>query len=290
MTELAGASAENDALDRMAQAEEALRSLQEQLDRTQRLATLGTLAAGIAHEINNILTPVLAYAQLARANPQDTELVTKALERTISGVQSASRITEAVLGFARDGEGEQRANVQKAIDAALACLGRDPTRDGIALRISVEQESAVRISPLALQQVLLNLILNALNVLQRQEGELRISVSCRRDGTTEIVVADNGPGIPPEVVSTLFEPFVSVCRRPKKEGAFPSLGGSGLGLAVCKRLIENAEGTIDVSSKPGQGATFTIILPTIVSQSESKSEGSRQKSSRSRTKKEKANI
>ncbi len=101
MDKLASRSAETDVLDRLAKAEEELAALRRELDHSHQLATLGTLTAGIAHEINNILTPVLAYAQLARSNPHDAGLRAKALDRAVAGVESASRITEAVLGFAR---------------------------------------------------------------------------------------------------------------------------------------------------------------------------------------------
>ncbi|MHC4414238.1 MAG: sensor histidine kinase [Planctomycetota bacterium] len=263
MSELAAASAGQDALPRVKQAEAALAALQRELDHTHQLATLGTLTAGIAHEINNILTPVLAYAQLARANPDDTALGAKALERTIAGVESASRITEAVLGFARsDEKAVEKTDVKAVIDASVACLGRDPARDGIELQVEVDNGSQVRIRPLALQQVLLNLMLNAMKALQGRRGELRITSKAGGDGRTEITVADNGPGIPEEVTATLFEPFVSGPRCDGEASSRSRPGGSGLGLAVCKRLIENAGGTIVVDSSPGCGATFKIQLPT----------------------------
>ncbi|MHC4447838.1 MAG: sensor histidine kinase [Planctomycetota bacterium] len=271
MRDLAAASAGQGALPRLAKAEADLESLRKELDHTHQLATLGTLTAGIAHEINNILTPVLAYAQMAKANPEDAALQMKALDRAIAGVESASRIIEAVLGFARSDEEAGPANISRVIESSLACLGRAPERDGVSLTVQADPEARVCIQPLALQQVVLNLLLNALTALHGNRGELLIKVVQRNDGTTQIDVADNGPGIPAKVAETLFEPFVT--SRPKRTGGGRAgdPGGSGLGLAICKRLIEDAGGGITVGpgcfeseTAVGPGATFTITLRTFV--------------------------
>ncbi len=263
MDKLASRSAEPDVLDRLAKAEEELAALRRELDHSHQLATLGTLTAGIAHEINNILTPVLAYAQLARSNPHDAGLRAKALDRAVAGVESASRITEAVLGFARTDDEAERADVAEVVESSLACLGRDPTRDGINVVLQVEKGLEVRIRPLGLQQVLLNLVLNAIRALNGKGGELRITAR-DQNGTTTIVVADTGPGIPPSIADTIFKPFVSSrdtkgCKRSNEHG------GSGLGLAVCRRLIERSGGSIilDRSDEASQqGARFQISLVT----------------------------
>jgi signal transduction histidine kinase len=269
MSELAAASAGQDAISRLAKVEAELDALRNELDHTHQLATLGTLTAGIAHEINNILTPVLAYAQLAKGNPGDAELQEKALERAIAGVESASRIIEAVLGFARSDEDTGPANVVNVIDSTLACLGREPKRDGVTLRVDADPEARVLIPPVALQQVLLNLMLNAVSAMRGKRGDLRITVTPQEGGTTTIAVADTGPGIPEHLAGKLFDPFVT--SRPKRDGSSVAgcHGGSGLGLAVCKRLIESAGGSIavgpsDLPPKPdsGPGAKFTITLPT----------------------------
>ncbi len=262
MTELAALSVEQDLVGRIAQAERDLDSLQQQLQHAHRLATVGTLAAGIAHEINNIMTPVLAYAQLAKADPHDVALQVKALDRAIAGAESASRIAQAVLGFTRTDDDLEHANVSEAIDAALACLARDPSKDGTHLDISVDRDAEVCIPPLALQQVLLNLILNAVTAMRPKRGSLRISGAQHPDGATRITLADTGPGIPRHLLATLFEPFVTSTARPEHSLAAEAASGSGLGLAVCKRLVENVGGSIEARSNPGQGAAFTITLPT----------------------------
>ena len=265
MSELSAVPAEQDVIARLQKAEADLDALRKELDHTCQLATLGTLTAGIAHEINNILTPVLAYAQLAMSNPGDAALRAKALERAVAGVQSASRITEAVLGFARSDDEAEHAVIIEMIDSSLACLSRDPARDGIRLVIDVDPALTVRIKPLALQQVLLNLILNSVTALHGKPGELRISAEERPDGTTLIRFRDTGPGIPSEIELTLFDPFVTTHRNGKPSPTCH--GGSGLGLAVCRRLIENSGGSIvlDQSTEGGHGASFAISLKTIAS-------------------------
>jgi signal transduction histidine kinase len=181
----------------------------------------------------------------------------------VAGVESASRITEAVLGFARTDDEAERADVAEVVESSLACLGRDPTRDGINVVLQVEKGLEVRIRPLGLQQVLLNLVLNAVRALNGKGGELRITAR-DQNGTTTIAVADTGPGIPPSIADTIFEPFVSSHDRKCVESS-QGHGGSGLGLAVCRRLIERSGGTIvlDRSDEPSQqGARFQITLLT----------------------------
>lgn len=262
MPKLAAGSAEQDILARLQKAEADLAALRKELDHSHQLATLGTLTAGIAHEINNILTPVLAYAQLAVANPHDSTLRGKALQRAISGVESAARITEAVLGFARQEDVDLHADLVEVIESTIACLGRDPERDGIDLLIEVHKGARVAIRPLALQQVLLNLMINALTAMAGRRGQLRIAAAEAVNDMTVIKVADTGPGVPPEVADRLFDPFVS--SHPRKSADRKSRhGGSGLGLAICKRLVEGSGGTIVLDPPtPGSGAVFTITLPT----------------------------
>ena len=252
------------ALDRLDQTEFDLATLQTELEHTQLLATIGTLAAGMAHEINNVLTPVLAYAQLAKANSSDAALRSKALDKTIDGVHAASGIARAILGFSAPHDNNEHADVGEVIQAALDCLPRPLQHDGIRIDLRVPPSTRVSIGPLSLQQVLLNLILNACNALGEAGGDLTISATSQSDGNTLLVISDNGPGIPEPVAANLFEPFVTSGRPFARPGetATNHRCGSGLGLAVCRLLINEAGGNISVTSQPGQGATFRIVLPT----------------------------
>ncbi|MCX5662226.1 MAG: HAMP domain-containing sensor histidine kinase [Planctomycetota bacterium] len=244
-----------DVLAHFEQLEEKLRQVREGLTHSHRLVTLGTIASVIAHEYNNILTPVISYAQLALARPDDPAQMRKALERTLAGAERAARISGSLLGFARDSEAGTSATLRTAIDDALTCLAREPKKDGIRLQVDVP-EVDLAIAPVNLQQILLNLVLNARQAMRRRGGDLRITAHV--DGPLcRIEVADSGPGIPPEILDRLFQPFVTL-RPDPSPGDSP---GTGLGLCICRDLARSAGGDITVDSPPGRGATFHIAIP-----------------------------
>lgn len=238
-----------------------------ELEHTHRLATLGLMAAGVAHEINNILTPVLAYAQLAQASPADKALQAKAIEKTIRGVENATKIAQAMLGFAGAEHASETTLVADAVSAALDCMGRDPAKDRIRLITHVPAGASVRIRPLAMQQVLLNILLNACSAMRKRGGDLRISILDRSDGSVALSISDTGPGIPEDVIGRLFQPFATATAHQsssarKTAKTFGKHSGSGLGLSICRRLIEDSGGTISIHTKPDEGTTVTIVLPT----------------------------
>jgi len=256
-------------LARMDELELQLQSMNAELASLHRLSVLGVLAAGIAHEINNLLTPVLSYAQLALARPDDDELRTKALERTSAGIESVSQIVHAILGMARNEDDQSTANVAVVLDESIRCLGRDPAKDSVQIETHIEPETWVAINPVVLQQVLLNLVLNAMKALKGQRGNIRIDASESHEGKTIITVADDGPGISPTLLPTLFaSPAETPSAHRKRQSPckvtddHPTVTGTGLGLSICKKLLSNANGTITCTSSPNEGATFTITLPT----------------------------
>lgn len=266
MTEHSLANQGNAPLKRIREAKDILAPLSDDLEHLQRLATVGILTAGVAHEINNLLTPVLGYAQLALANPGDKKLVEKALAKAVSGVTAATQIADVILGFTSDNEiTKEYADIALVVQDSLECLARKPDKSGIKIITRVQPGLMAGIPPLTLQNVLINLIINACHALDSKSGgSVTISADPDPKGTILIRVEDTGPGISKEVADRLFEPFVSskkesivsICNQEKQ-------GGHGLGLAVCKHLIESANGSIDVQSVPGTGTTFTITLPEI---------------------------
>ena len=262
MTNQSQIELERDAVERVAAFQDELDRLRREVDHNHRLTTVGTMAAGIAHEVNNLLTPALAYARLAELSPDDPELARKAIAKSISGIEAAARVLQAILEFTTASCRGGRAGVEASLQSALDCLGRDLDRRGIALHRSVPPGIDVAMSPLALLQVLLNLLLNAQRVLGAG-GEITVRALARGDGCTTISVADNGPGVSPEIADKLFEPFVTWSAEdagPKSD--VDQRGGTGLGLAVCRRLVESAGGAIEVRSTPGEGATFVITVPS----------------------------
>jgi signal transduction histidine kinase len=246
--------------------------VQEGLRQSHRLATLGTLSAIVAHEFNNILTPVISYCQLALANCDDADadlpLMRKALQRSLAGAEKAAHISSSMLGFAREADDDQPvAVISGVVDEVFTCLARDPSKDGIQLRLDVPAELRVAMSPVALQQVLLNLVLNARAALRQSRGTLAITARPTDEQRVLITVADTGPGIPADLLPRIFEPFVT---RPitaaKSTKASPAAEkrerkGTGLGLAVCRDLVRQAGGKIEVESHVGKGTTFRIELP-----------------------------
>jgi signal transduction histidine kinase len=232
-----------------------VQSFDRQLQRANRLISLGTITGIIAHELNNILTPVLSYAQLALKDTSDTEMVQKALERALEGSEHASEIVSAILGFVRETRDDDATSVDRVVTDALRCLARDPKKDGINFNCEVEPGVAVAMPPVLLVQVLVNLILNAQQAMERGKGHLRLKAWRQSADAVKLSITDNGCGIEPELIENIFEPFVSYRNRPADDV------GTGLGLTVCKRAIEEVGGQIGVESEVGVGTTFTLTLP-----------------------------
>ena len=149
--------------------------------------------------------------------------------------------------------------------AYVLSVPRKPGKDGIRLHTDVDPSLIVQMRPVSLQQVIINLLLNSFTALSGRRGEVYVSAVAIDPTMTQITIADTGPGIASEIQRTLFEPFVTTDRSdgPRK--------GSGLGLAVCRQLVQAAGGTITVQTKLGQGTAFTLRLPTANSQSLSSS-------------------
>jgi signal transduction histidine kinase len=250
-------AASRDLADGLAHAESAISRVVAHTEHTERLATLGIMAASIAHEMRNILTPILAYAQLALAHPDDEDLQGKAIEKAVNGIEVASRIADAVLGFAGESDATE-SDVHDVVKATLSCMAYDPNKDRISIDVDVQSGTSARMNPLCLQQVLTNLLLNARDAIGQRPGRVTINAITRADGTVGIRVTDTGPGIPREIAGRIFEPFVTNKRNSRHQSG----SGTGLGLAVCRRLIEQASGTITAMSKPGNGTTFVITLPS----------------------------
>jgi signal transduction histidine kinase len=229
--------------------QEQVQALQDQLRRSQRLAAMGTMTAMVAHEFNNILTPIINYAQMAQKNPALTD---KAIARAADGGQRATEICRAILGIARGGGEPALVSLRELIDDMLAATGREPHKDGIELVVDVPRDLTMRIRRVELQQVLLNLYINARAAVLAKTWPRRIELAAKRVRKNVVItVRDSGVGIEPGDIERVFEPFFTT----KAEG------GSGLGLTICRDIIRTLGGEISLKSTPGQGADFTIRLP-----------------------------
>jgi len=243
--------------DRFAQLSAQLDLLKAQVRQAQQLANLGTAAAMLAHEVNNLLTPIRAYAEYALTS-DDHELMRKALTVTNKNahlmIAMSSRILE--ISSAKPQKTES-VSVKVVIENALESLCREPSKDGIDLAITVDESLTVQADPLQLQQVLFNLFLNAREAMSgTHSGRLTISAA-RHEDNVVIEIRNSGDSIPVELLPCLFEPF-QTSKPVEREGRSRC---GGLGLALCRDLIEENGGTIQVTSDAESGTVFSITLP-----------------------------
>jgi len=242
----------------LAKQQEQNTALQSQLTQLQALANMGSACYMIAHEINNLLTPLGNYAALALKNPHDKSLAEKALKKTVRNCERASKIMESLLAIA-NGQTQEKENARliTLVEEIFTCLCRDFAKDGITVEIRIPEDLTVWAVPVQIQQVLMNLILNARDAMLARGGVLAIKATENND-VTQIEVADTGCGIESADLENIFESFFTTKINKKSASGY---SGSGLGLAFCKKIIEAHEGCISVESRPAQGSTFKITLP-----------------------------
>ncbi len=231
--------------------------LRQQLLHAQKLSSVGTLASSVAHEFNNILTTIINYARLALRKPEDEASCTQALERILKGSQRAATIVNSMLGFARNtSTARQTTDLVALVEEVLILTDKDLSKHRIHLDKKYHGRPQACVVPAQIEQVLLNLLINARQAMPRG-GHLRLEVrENARTKMAEIKVGDTGVGIPPDRLRLIFEPFYTT-KEPDANGH----GGTGLGLSVCRQIIEQHQGRIRVESVAGKGATFTVKLP-----------------------------
>jgi PAS domain S-box-containing protein len=227
--------------------------MEEQMLQQERLASLGLLAAGVAHEINTPLTGISSYTQLLLdddAGGAGREM----LEKIEAQSRRASGITRSLLSLARPGEAEfQPLDLNDAVRDVLQLFEPQVRRSAVRLRSELaETLPAVRGDKGKLQQVLLNLLLNARDAVSH-EGEIAVSTSVE-SGSVVLEVADDGSGIPEEDLPRIFDPFFTTKGRGK---------GTGLGLSITFGIVREHGGRIRADSPPGEGACFRVELPTV---------------------------
>jgi signal transduction histidine kinase len=232
--------------------------LESQITQLQALANIGTATCMAAHEINNLLTPLSNYAALALDNPADKPLAEKALQKAVQNCEQASKIMESMLAMASGKSSEKKnARLIALVEEIFTCLCRDFAKDGITVEIGISEGLTVWAVPVQIQQVLMNLILNARDAMLPRGGILTIKAWDTADAV-QIEVADTGCGIEPADLKNVFEPFFTT-KSDKKSPSQSS--GTGLGLVFCKKIIDIHGGCISVESEPAKGSTFKITLP-----------------------------
>ncbi|MEQ9333810.1 PAS domain S-box protein [Thalassobaculum sp.] len=237
--------------------------LRDQLQQSAKLSTVGTLAGGIAHDFNNILTPILGYCDLllgtlpeGSAEAQDVRVIERSARR-------ARDVVAQLLAFARPTDaGRTPVSVGGAIAEAVA-LVQPIIPPNVRLTVTdVDGDPIVDANASRLQQVLVNLLGNALDALAAGGGEISVRCETTSDLPGEapsgdrryacILVEDNGPGMPPEIAGRVFEPFFTTK---------PIGSGTGLGLSVAYGIVTGWGGRLTVRSRPGAGSVFAVYLP-----------------------------
>jgi signal transduction histidine kinase len=236
--------------------------LRQQLLQAQRLSSVGALASSVAHEFNNILTTIINYAKLGLRPDQSEPSRTQALEKILKGSQRAATIINSMLGFARNTTTHRdMTDIVRLVEEVLVLADKDLSKHRIQLETKFLGRPQAPVVAGQIEQILLNLIINARQAMPRG-GLLRLEVRENpRSHMVEIKVTDSGLGIPPEQLRLIFEPFYTT-KEPDEHGR----GGNGLGLSVCRQIIEQHQGRIRVESLVGKGSTFTVKLPLKVSE------------------------
>jgi signal transduction histidine kinase len=232
------------------------RHQREVLYESEKLSALGRLVAGVAHEMNNPLGIISSRIELMLAEAEGQAFPAQHLEDlkvVHRNVLRVAGVAQALRSFARQSTGERRpVNLNTVVGETLLLAGKPMSTDNVRITTALDPALPSLVGDAnALQQVLLNLLTNAREAMTGG-GEIRIETGSdpHRPGRLRLVVADTGPGIPPGDLPHVFEPFYTT--KPS---------GTGLGLAVSYGIVQDHQGTIEVRSAPGKGATFTLSFP-----------------------------
>ncbi len=235
--------------------------LQEQLIQSEKMSAIGQLVSGVAHELNNPLAGISAFAQLLLTEKRFPPDQRTAAEMIYAEARRASRIVQNLLTFARQHKPERTStSLNQVLDDALELRGYELRVRGIEVVRDYDEDLPETMADAhQLQQVFLNLITNAEQAMEKRQGNTqRLTVSTRRaSNVIRIEVEDSGPGIPPNLLERIFNPFFTTK---------PTGSGTGLGLSISLGIVREHEGKIWAENAPTGGAHFTIELPLVASQ------------------------
>ena len=227
--------------------------LESSLIQAEKLATLGELAAGVAHELNNPITAVILNTQLLQREIENNSVDLESIELIKRAGKRAQNVVRELLDFARqDPRQFQSIDINTTIEQALSLIDRQWVNTQVNLEIELADDlPTVLGNGDHLQSVWINLLVNAHDALEDHSGDIRV-ISKRTNDSVVVLVEDSGMGIRPEDIEKIFDPFFTT-KAPGK--------GTGLGLATCFRIIQQHKGRIDVESTLGKGSRFSVILP-----------------------------
>jgi two-component system NtrC family sensor kinase len=229
-----------------------------QLIQSERLASVGRLAAGVAHQINNPLTGVLTYSSLLLRRKPETDPEREELQVIVDETMRCREIVKGLLGFSKQSEPHKHAiAVNGIIRNAIDLTKHQALIHDVTVRLDLDEElPAIIVDGPQIREVFLNIILNAIDAMPKG-GELRVTSTMKNDQYVQIRFADTGGGISQEHIDKIFDPFFTTKDASK---------GTGLGLAVAYGVIEKHRGEISMESESGRGATCIIDLPVNASE------------------------
>jgi signal transduction histidine kinase len=236
--------------------EDEQRELQQALLQTEKMASLGQMAAGVAHELNNPLTAIDAYGQMMLYRLRNGESLgpdyLQRIERILENSDRIRKLVQNLLSYARPSpETTVPLNLHTVIDESLIFCEHGLRNRNIELHKEYGELPKVPGNKTQLQQVFINLFTNAMQAVATDQGRIEIRTSSKEDGVV-VQISDNGPGIDRNLLERIFEPFFTT----KSDGE-----GTGLGLSIVLTILEKHHGSIQVESDPGKGTTFTLWLP-----------------------------
>lgn len=222
------------------------------LAHNEKMAELGRISAGVAHELNAPLSVIISAAQMIMRENDVSEFVQEMVTRISSEAQRLSQMTRGLLSFSRQDDRLSEVDVNLTISFVLDFLDFEAAKRGVVITRRLDfQAPVLLIDGNKLKQVLINLVMNALQAMEEHGGELLVqSVSACLD-QIDIIISDTGPGITEENLPKIFQPFFTT----KSPGE-----GTGLGLFITRSLVESLGGRIRVDSTVGKGAVFTVTL------------------------------
>jgi PAS domain S-box-containing protein len=230
------------------------RKLEQQIVQSERLAAMGAMIGGVAHELNNPLTSIMGVSELLQ-DTETNETSRKQLAMLQQQARRAAEIVQNLTYFSRPpAAGKSRINLVEVVERTLNLHAYSLRRNNITVDFLKETSVPYALGdPHQLMQVFLNLILNAEHAIReiRDKGTLRIRMG-RGDSSVWVSFHDDGPGISKENLGSIFDPFYTT-RRPGR--------GTGLGLSICKSVLKEHNGSIEVANSPDSGAVFTVTLP-----------------------------
>lgn len=242
------------------------KKIERELIQAHKMEAIGTLAGGVAHDFNNILASIMGFTELARDGVTPDSALARDLDEISRAASRAKDLVRQILTFARRTSSDAKPTQVTTVAREVISFISASLAPSITIRSELDGSACVRADQVSIHQIFMNLCTNAVQAMARQGGELRVAVrdvELEADGPgavaglpagpyVQIVVADNGPGIPPGILDSIFEPYFTT-KLPTQ--------GTGLGLAVVHGIVRSLGGSIAVQSTVGEGATFTLHLP-----------------------------